>query len=87
MAKKKKLSKIVDAVKKILGNGIKKKKLNKVKSLQLFIDKMAAKRKAIKTKLAAGGIKKSQQKEFIRHLKTLEIQIKKARKILKDMES
>lgn len=86
MAKQQKLSKIAEAVKGILGNGVKKKKLKKVKALKSFIGKMEARRKEIKKELDKGGLKKDREKLLTRHLGTLDKQIKKAKRILKEME-
>ena len=86
MGQKKKLSNIADAVQGILGNSVKKKKLKKAKALRGFIKKMETRRKEINDELDQGRLKKNREKMLRQHLETLDKQIKKAERILKDMD-
>ena len=87
MGKRKKLSRIANAVTGILGEEIKGKKLKKGKALKRFIKKMKARRKEIEKELAEGGLTKDREKLLRNHLETLDKQIKKARKILNEMNA
>ena len=86
MGQKKKLSNIADAVQGILGDEVKKKKLKKAKALRRFIKKMEARREEINDELKQGGLKKNREKMLGNHLETLDKQIKKAERILKEMD-
>ena len=87
MGQRKKLSRIASAVTGILGDEIKGKELKKGKALKRFIKKMEARREEIIDELDGGTIKEEREKLLREHLETLEKQLKKARKILSDMES
>ena len=86
MGYKKKLSRIADAVEGILGNSVKAKKLKKVKALNRFIDKMESKRAEISAELLLDELAAESRELKQRHLETLDKQIKKANKILDQME-
>ncbi|MGH1362965.1 MAG: hypothetical protein ACRBF0_05360 [Calditrichia bacterium] len=87
MTQKKRLKKIVTAVKKILGDNTKVKKLKKANALKSFIEKMIKKRQEIKKTLAKGKLKKDRESELVRNLETLSKQIKKAKKVLEKIEA
>lgn len=87
MTRKKRLKRIVSAVKDILGNEVKTKKLKKARALKRFIEKMQHRTKIIRKALDVGKLKKGREKELQRNLETLNKQIKKAKKILKQMNA
>ncbi len=87
MGRKKRLDHMVDAVQGILGSSVKKKKLKKAKAMKRFIEKMESTRKQLQEELKSGHIDSDRKKLLTRHIETLDKQLKKAGKILKEMES
>lgn len=86
MGKNVKVFKIADAVKGILGQPVKKKKLKKDKALRNLIKQMETRRKDIKTELQEGGLKGEREEMLRQHLEILDKQIKKASSILNQMK-
>jgi L-lactate utilization protein LutB len=84
MGKKKRLSKIAEAVESILGDPIKAKKLKKRKALEAFIQKMESKHREITDELERDELSDETRKLKTRHLGTLDEQLKKAKRLLDD---
>ena len=84
MGQKKKLGSIIDAVKSILGEDVKVKKLKKVRALESFIEKLEEKEAALKSTLHNGD--NASQKNAEKQLAILKKQIKKAQKILEEQK-
>jgi len=87
MGERKKLAKIIDAVKGIVGDDIENKKLKKTQAIESFIEKMEEKEIEITAELENGGLDEETAIILQRHLKTLEKQLKKTRKLLVEMEN
>lgn len=87
MGRKQQLRRMAEAVQGILGDPVKKKKLKKRKVLKRFLARMEARRDEIQAELDGGGLKKSRQEMLEAHLRVLDTQIKRARKIVKAMAS
>ena len=87
MGRRRKVTTIAEKVAGILGRDEEPKKLTKETALKRFIQKMEARRKDIKSDLKKGSLKSRREKLLRRHVDTLDQQIKKARKILRDMSS
>ena len=85
MGKKQKLTHLVDVVKALMGDDIDSKKLRKKKALKRFINKMVERRTALKKRGDNAKSGSDKQKTCLKHVKILEKQIKKARKILDDL--
>lgn len=85
-AKKKRLKNLVDAVSSILGDSEKAKKLKKADALESFIGKLEKKHREMVGELSSGAVTGKAAKEKSRQAQSLERQIKKARKILADMQ-
>lgn len=85
MGQKKKLEKMVVAVQEILGSDVKKKKLKKAKSMRSFVGKMEDKQEELLNELKT-DIGADRRELVTRHIDTLEKQIGRGRKILREME-
>ena len=86
MGKKKKLEKIIASVQEILGSDVTKKKLKKAKSLRRFVEKMEVKRMQLIVEIERGEGDPDREALAKRHIETLEKQIVRAKKILKEMD-
>jgi len=84
MGQKKKLGSIIDAVKSILGEEVKVKKLKKVRAFESFIEKLEEKEAALKLALLEGDA--ASRKTAEKQLAILTKQIKKAQKILEEQK-
>ena len=84
--KKKRLKKLADAVSSILGDTEKAKKLKKKRAMEGFVAKLEDKHRQMEEELESGSLKGKASKESSRKAQSLGRQIKKARKILADME-
>ncbi len=87
MGERKKLDKIIDAVKGIVGDDVQNKKFKKTLAVERFIEKMEEKEIEISAELENGGLDEETATILRRHLKTLEKQLKKTRKLLVKMEN
>jgi len=87
VTRKKRLKRIVSAVKDILGDDVKSKKLKKARALKRFIEKMQDKRQVISKEVNKGKVKKGKEKELRRNIETLNKQIKKAKKVLEQINA
>ena len=85
MGKQQKLTKLASAVTGILGDEIQGNRRKKGKALKRFIKKMETRREEIINELDKGHVKKEREKLLREHLKTLEKQLKQARKILSEL--
>lgn len=85
-AKKKRLKNLVEAVAAILGDQQKAKKLKKAKALDRFIAKLDDKHRSMEKELKKDSPKTEAVSELARQAESLGKQIKKAKKILADMQ-
>ena len=86
MGQKKKLEKIIASVQEILGSDVTRKKLKKAKSMRRFVEKMEAKRLELIDELEGGEGDEDRKALATRHIDTLEKQIGRGLKVLKEME-
>ena len=86
MGKKKRLSRIVEAVESILGDPIKAKKLKKRKALEKFVHKMVLKHREITDELKDDALSSDTRRLKTRHLATLDEQMEKATNLLNEMK-
>lgn len=82
---KKRLKKLVAAVSTILDDQTEAKKLKKAEALERFIVKLEAKHREMAATRAAGSLDPKEREEHAYQAKNLAKQIKKARKILADI--
>ena len=86
MGQKKKLRKIVSAVKDILGDDSNVRKLKKADAITSFLEEMSQKRVQLADELISAGLTDERKSVITRHIETLDKQSRKLGKILAELD-